>query len=225
LPQARPSAQQDASTKATRNRAGRNGAAIVLFAAVVLAGVAADLLSKHFVFKNLLDDPALSEKVRDLQVQYPGIEAGGMLSLAHPQWQVVPGVMRFTLSTNPGVVFSTPLPRGVVIVTTAVAIVLVLIFFATSPARAYWIHTAMALILAGAAGNLYDRLFSEVTLPGMEPIRYQVRDFLDCSQIHYNYIFNVADVFLVAGVAMLLLQGFSDWRKTRAKVPSTTPAA
>ena len=69
----------------------------------------------------------------------------------------------------------------------------------------------MALILAGALGNLYDRLLSRVALPGFPPIEREVRDFIDCSRIplpfgfRYKWIFNVADVWLVLGVIVLML--------------------
>ena len=76
---------------------------------------------------------------------------------------------------------------------------------AFSPARARSMHVALALILAGAVGNLYDRLFGVVSIPGFEPIKYQVRDFVDCSGLHYPWIFNAADAYLVAGVAVIIL--------------------
>ena len=70
---------------------------------------------------------------------------------------------------------------------------------------------ALGLILSGALGNFYDRMLAAVHIPGIaEPIVGQVRDFLDFSQIsilgvNYPYVFNVADVWLVVGVIMLML--------------------
>jgi lipoprotein signal peptidase len=60
-----------------------------------------------------------------------------------------------------------------------------------------WLCASLGLILAGTLGNLYDRLMFN-----------GVRDFL-----HWNYmfdwpVFNVADVCLVCGAGMLLLQAF-----------------
>ena len=66
-------------------------------------------------------------------------------------------------------------------------------------------------ILAGAMGNFYDRMIAAVRIPNLpEPITLQVRDFLDFSEVHvlglnYPYIFNIADVWLVIGVGILLL--------------------
>jgi len=78
-----------------------------------------------------------------------------------------------------------------------------LYFFAVSQADAWLMHIALALVLGGALGNLYDRLFSVVVLPGYEPIRYQVRDFIDCSELYYRWVFNVADTWLVIGAGLL----------------------
>ena len=144
--------------------------------------------------------------------------------LHHFQRQVIPG-LRFTLSTNPGVVFGLPMARWLVAIAHAGAGLLVLILFATSDRRAYMIHVALALTLAGALGNFYDRMFSEVVLPGYATIRHQVRDFIDCSQLHYKYIFNVADVFLVLGVVILILHWILGARRGKAAQQGGTPKA
>ncbi|MDY6911123.1 MAG: signal peptidase II [Chloroflexota bacterium] len=118
-------------------------------------------------------------------------------------------------------VFGLPMPRRIVGITTLLAVVLVFYFFATSDRSARTVHVALALILAGAVGNLYDRLFGSVTLPGVAPIRYQVRDFIDCSGLYYPWVFNVADALLVVGVAMLAVYW---WLTARSHLPNTKPA-
>jgi len=183
---------------------------------VIAAGLAGDLLSKHYVFESMLADPSLRPRLEELLDGY-GRERPGMnkvLADLRIQRQVIPGV-RLTLSTNPGVVFGIAMPGPLVAVATVVTVVLVVCFFATSPARAHWSHVGLAFIVAGALGNLYDRLFSEVALPGLEPISHQVRDFIDCSQIGYKWIFNAADAYLVVGVAMLIAQWLQDGLKAR----------
>jgi len=182
----------------------RSPKAIGIFLAVAVVGVATDLSTKHVVFESLLSDesiPARLEQVRQLP-QPPKPEV--LLRALRLQRKVFPGV-RLTLSTNPGVVFGLPMPRWLVAVVSAAAIVVVTVFFSGSPAEARAAHVGLAMILAGAAGNLYDRLFAQVALPSVEPIRYQVRDFIDCSRLHYPYIFNVADVFLVVGVGLMVI--------------------
>ena len=58
------------------------------------------------------------------------------------------------------------------------------------------LRLALALILGGAIGNLYDR------------IRYRyVVDFLEVNIVHYHWPdFNVADSCIVVGACLLLLE-------------------
>jgi len=195
------------------NRAGKacfSPFAVGLFAVVSVAALAADLLSKQRIFDSILSRPELAERIERIASRsHRQLSPEQMLH--HPELQpylqrrLFPGV-RLTLSTNPGVVFGIRLPRLLVGAATVLAFALVVILFGTSDRRAWLLHVAMAMILAGAAGNFYDRLFSEVVVPGgAGVIRHQVRDFIDCSELYYPYIFNLADVFLVAGVAALLL--------------------
>jgi len=176
-------------------------AAWALFLAVAAAGTAADLLTKHHVFSSLLNDPALQRRAAEVHAaDYFRASPNQVLQTFQRRavWRV-----RWTLSTNPGVVFGWSMPPWAVLIATFLTVTLVGIFFATTPAGAVVRHAALGCILAGAMGNLYDRLFSEVTIAGMEPIRRNVRDFIDCSQLYYPWIFNVADMLLVIGVACL----------------------
>ena len=177
------------------------------FVLLAAGGLAADLLSKHHVFASFLDTPDLTARVEEIRTAFQaeiGRPPEAREVLHHFQRDVCPGV-RFTLSVNPGVVFGLPMPRWAVAAATVLTMGLVTLFFATADARARSVHVAMAFVLAGAVGNLYDRLASVVALPNLEPIRYHVRDFIDCSQLHDPWVFNVADVLLVAGVGVLML--------------------
>lgn len=185
----------------------RSGVAIVVFLLLAAIGAAGDLLSKHFVFDSFLSDPDLPTKIEEYRIAYKAHYHTDPLPkslLSSLQRQACPGV-KFTLSANPGIVFGLPMARWGVNIATMAAIVLVLGFFATSDSRAKLLHISLAMILAGAIGNLYDRLFSNIELPGAEPIRHHVRDFIDCSELYYKWIFNVADVMLVSGVGLLFI--------------------
>ncbi len=192
----------------------RSISAVTVFLLIAAAGLAGDLLSKHCAFISLLADPSVRSRLEELTESYGSTPpaTSEVLAQLHVQRQLVPGV-QLTLSTNPGVVFGTPMYSPLISVATGLTAVLVGVFFATSPARARWTHVALALIVAGALGNLYDRLFSEVVLGGLEPIRGQVRDFVDCSQLGYKWIFNLADAYLVVGVAILVVRWFGDGRR------------
>lgn len=204
------------------NPAYKSPGAIAVFLAVTLLGLVADLGSKEYAFRTMLDDPAAVRSLEELQLRIESSLAAGanprdMLYLIGHR-DVLPCV-RFTLSTNPGVVFGIAMPRWLVATATAAAMALVLGVLAFSDRRARAVHLAMAFIMAGALGNLYDRLFSCVQIPlqGVAPIRYQVRDFIDLSQLHYPWIFNVADMFLVVGVALLLGHRLFQTRQSAAK--------
>ena len=207
----------DESSGLEHDNAIRSPAAVAVFLTVAAVGLAADLLSKHFVFKSMLSDTALSARVERIGAELGRSPTTEEVLHAPPRVsrRICPGV-RFTLSTNKGVVFGLAMNRALVAVATGVTILLVGFFFATSPGRARSVHLALALILAGALGNLYDRLFSEVALPGREPICRQVRDFIDLSELGYVWIFNVADVWLVVGVVLLVVHWLLVRRETAA---------
>ncbi|QOY34394.1 signal peptidase II [Anaerobacillus isosaccharinicus] len=66
---------------------------------------------------------------------------------------------------------------------------------------------SLGLVLGGAIGNFVDRLF-----------RGEVVDFIDVYIFTYDFaIFNVADMALVIGVGVLMLQIFLEEGKTREK--------
>ncbi len=78
---------------------------------------------------------------------------------------------------------------GIVIALTAVAVVWMLVFFARSGARHPVLPVALGFVLGGSVSNLLDRVrLGHVT------------DFLD---LRYWPAFNLADSFIVVGVAIL----------------------
>ena len=201
-------------------RALRSPLAVILFLAISVGGAAGDLLSKHYVFEGLLNDPTLvrhAERFRAaFRAEYDS-EPTSREVLHQFQRPVLPRV-KFTLSANPGVVFGWSMPRWAVAIATIITMVLVGVFFATSDRNAWAIHAALACILAGAMGNLYDRLFSRIVPAGAEAICRSVRDFIDCSELYYPWVFNVADVLLVVGVGILALHWVITERKRKAAV-------
>ena len=202
----------------------RSPAAIIIFLAAAAGGLTADLLTKQQVFESLLADPRVAPRVVRLRVQCgPDLTTHQAIVLLRQegllQRRVAPGV-RFTLSTNPGVVFGWRMPQWAVIIATVLTLALVGYFFSSSDRTARAVHLALGLILGGAVGNLYDRMFGEVALVGLpaaEPIRRQVRDFIDCSGLYYPWVFNVADALLVVGVALLIVRWWSADRHAKPK--------
>jgi signal peptidase II len=104
--------------------------------------------------------------------------------------------LRFNLAFNTGMAFSQATGIGPIIgVVALVVIVGLLVSVGRSSSRLYpW---AVGLIIGGAIGNLADRLFRD---PGW--LRGAVVDFID---LQWWPIFNVADIGITVGGALLLL--------------------
>jgi signal peptidase II len=88
--------------------------------------------------------------------------------------------------------------------------------FVKGAAHSWWLTVALAFIMAGTLGNLYDRMGLHGLLNSDGTLAYKVRDFMYIECIRWP-IFNFADTFLVTGAIMLLIQSF------RAE-PSSNPA-
>ena len=207
-----------------QDRAIRSIGAVCIFVALAAVSLSADLLSKHYVFQGLMPPrEALAKRIERIQAgaladpRYARkLDSREMLHYLDIRQSVCPGI-DMVLSVNKGAVFGMELHssggvhRLIVSLATLIVTVLMAWWFAVSHRGAWCVHVSTALILAGALGNLYDRLTSRVALPGMEPILYNVRDFIDCSDVplplgfRYVWVFNVADVWLVVGVALMML--------------------
>ena len=120
---------------------------------------------------------------------------------------VLGDVVRFTLIHNPGAAFGMHIgewSRWVFTVLTIAALVMLAhLFRETRPAD--WRRTlALALVTAGAIGNLVDRLFSS----------RGVIDFIDIGTPQWRFwTFNVADIGVSCGAVLL---AFVLWREERA---------
>jgi len=106
-------------------------------------------------------------------------------------------LLRITYIRNPSAAFGLSLaPATFYVIFGVVASVVVGYYIVRLPKRDYWPRIALAMILAGAIGNLIDRLrFGEVT------------DFIQVglSERLVWPIFNVADMGVSVGVTLLLL--------------------
>ena len=116
---------------------------------------------------------------------------------------VIPRVFRITHVLNSGAAFSMfegaahPLMVRQVLIWFSVAAVIVVIGILWKAGRTVTLMSvALALILGGAIGNLYDRVH----------LQYVV-DFLEVHIVHYHWPdFNVADSSIVVGACLLLLE-------------------
>ena len=119
------------------------------------------------------------------------------------------GPVQLRLGFNSGVAFAlgAALPAGVVLAGTGLVVV-ALVLFAWRSARAAILPTllCLAVIVGGAVANLIDR----------------ARDGVVTDYLHTGWFptFNLADVFLTAGVAALVLISLSETRD-----PAKDPAS
>jgi signal peptidase II len=118
---------------------------------------------------------------------------------------VIPGVFRLTHVLNTGAAFSlfsdslSPLAVRNALIVFSILAVLIVAFMLWRVGRTLTLTSvALALILGGAIGNLYDRLRLQ-----------HVVDFLEVKIVHYHWPdFNVADSCIVIGACLLLLEIF-----------------
>jgi signal peptidase II len=131
---------------------------------------------------------------------------------------IVPGWLDLTYTLNPGAAFSmfATMPAGFrdsfFAALSAIAIaVLTALIVRRSTARISAI--AFALVLGGTIGNLIDRL-----------ARGRVIDFIYFHHRSFSYpVFNIADSAITVGVALILINSWSDGRKAAidaAKAPN-----
>ena len=115
---------------------------------------------------------------------------------------VIDGFFNITYVRNTGVAFgifdplSLPAKSVLLSVFTACAAVVVITYSIRTPVRNRLLQFALALILGGALGNLYDRIAYGYVVDFLE---FYVRDF------HWPS-FNVADSAISIGVGLLALE-------------------
>ncbi len=184
-PPARPPAGTETRAPAAAGHGDSTGSApaprrplrIGLLAAVALTGLVVDVVSKVLVVAEL--DPSQP-------VQVPG------------------GFLQLRLLRNAGAAFSLATGMTWLLSVVAVVVVVAIVRMARRLRSAGW-AVGLGLVLAGALGNLVDRVFRA---PG--PLRGHVVDFL--ALVHDGRsiwpVFNVADSCIVCGGILLVLLAF-----------------
>ena len=121
---------------------------------------------------------------------------------------VIPGFFHLTYITNDGMAFGINFPFGIYIFSTISIILTVILFWYLWTIREenIFLRSGVAMILAGAIGNLIDRLFLG-----------EVVDFLDfmIGDLHW-YVFNFADSFVTIGMGIILYDAIILEKKRQA---------
>ena len=118
---------------------------------------------------------------------------------------VIPGFLRLTHVINTGAAFSifaeSASPHAVrdgLIAFSVIAAIIVFVMLWRVGRTVSLGSVALALILGGALGNLYDRI-----------VYHHVIDFIEVHIVHYHWPdFNIADSAIVTGACLLLLEIF-----------------
>lgn len=171
--------------------------------AVFALALSADLWSKAAAFERVAPYPVVLEHDEVSQPLYRVPWHDGIRAIS-------PDLLDFRLVVNHGAVFGIGQnARGVFVAFTIIAVVAgVFVFGWWTRSESFWAHVAIGLILAGGIGNLYDRVCFGA-----------VRDFLymfprrhlpwqvawpNGSTELFPWVFNVADMLLLAGMAILI---------------------
>ncbi|WP_375003141.1 signal peptidase II [Aeromicrobium sp. CTD01-1L150] len=115
-----------------------------------------------------------------------------------PSIEVVPGALSLTFLRNPGAAFGMGASLTVALSLVSVVVVVVVIKMASRLRDVGW-TIGLGLLLAGALGNLTDRLLRE---PGV--LRGHVVDFID----YGPFVGNVADIYLTFAAVVIIWRSF-----------------
>jgi len=192
---------------------------------LTLAAIAIDLGSKSLAFARVADAPVVISRqdVLTLKAQDPSLI--NQLIPRHEPVIAVPGVLNFTLVLNPGAVFGTGAGgRWFFVAFTIVALPLALGLFAlmTRP-RDHLIHAAIAMLIGGGIGNLYDRLVYACVRDFLHPLPNLRWPFGDRGPV-WPYVSNIADAFLLVGIAVLAFYILRSPSSTSAPMTPSPPA-
>lgn len=134
--------------------------------------------------------------------------------------EVIPGFLSLAYATNTGIAFSMldehgDTGRWVLSAVALVAGVLVLYFFWRTPRTDDRVLGALALLLAGIAGNVADRLRLGFVV-----------DFIDVQFGSWHYpTFNVADMAICIGAGLLIIDTFlSKKKQVETRAAASEPA-
>ncbi len=186
--------------------AGRSRRAWAWFLAVCVVGLVVDLGTKAWAFATIADRPVRIDKREVLRA-----DDLSLLIPAHEPIVVVPGVLELTLVLNDGAVFG--LGSGArwffMIFTLGAVGFVVWVFAVQTRACDRLAHVSAGLLIAGGIGNLVDRMLYASVRDFLHPLPQAVIPFSGGRPL-WPYVSNVADAFLIVGIAGLLLYS---WRR------------
>jgi len=204
----------------------RSRRAWALLLGVTAFGLLTDLLSKALAFRFVAGTPVEVDRSDVIATQNLG-----SLIPRHEPVEVVQGILNFTLVLNPGAVFGIGAgKRWVFIIFTVVAVAFALWMFSKwTTRRDRWAHIGIGLLISGGLGNLYDRLQFACVRDFIHPLPGVRLPFglswPSGSREVWPYVSNIADLWLILGVAILLIVSWCGPQTShREKEPSKNRA-
>jgi len=199
--------QADDTPRAKPRFAYRDPIAWVVFLVVLVGLFAADLWIKYESFKRVADYPVRIVMTEQEMIDSlaPQISGEQLIVFNRPEYiaqpiegiVAVPHLLNLKLTMNTGAVFGLGKgARWLFVGVSLLAVVVVMFLFSRSLDRQRFLHVGLAMILAGALGNLYDRV-----------VYAAVRDmfYMLPGTGLWPWIFNLADVVLLTGVGLVML--------------------
>ena len=141
---------------------------------------------------------------------------------------LIQNVLHITLVENPGIAFGIDPGeslRDLILIITILTCIGFFVYLMIVKNADTKIRIAVALILGGAIGNLFDRIFYGIFYNYAPLFQGNVVDFLDVrifkiflfDNIHGNYVFNFADVSILSGVFLLIYLILSSKKQKNVK--------
>lgn len=203
-----------------RRSASRCAAAWWTLAAVTVAALAIDLGTKWAAFRWVAGVPVVVDRREVLTATGAGRSLASLLP-PHQPVSVVPRLLDFSLVLNQGAVFGLGAgQRWWFVGFTVLALGFgVWMFAAWTQPRDRVAHAAIGLLLAGGLGNLYDRLVYACVrdflhpLPGMT-LPFGWRMPLTGGREVWPYVSNIADLWLLVGIGILMIFLWSSGKRT-----------
>lgn len=166
---------------------------------LILAVCAADQLTKLWALDYIFTHATA------LAANTPALASG--LPHVGDSVPVIDGVLHMTYIENPGMSFGLLTEhRWIFMTVSAVAILAILVYLFTLKGKPKLLCTALALVVGGGIGNMFDRVL----------LGYVV-DFIDVRLFGslWTWVFNVADAAVCVGAGLLVLYCLVSYRKEK----------
>jgi signal peptidase II len=188
----------------------RSPAALARFLLTMVLGLTLDLVSKAVAFAKL-GGPV-----------HFGADGRASVISGDP-YRFIPGFLHFYVTVNQGAVFGLGQGQRWLFVAISIAAIGFLSYLFITSEKQRFYQVILGMLLAGVLGNMYDR------------IRYgYVRDMIHglpgwtwpgSSREVFPWIFNVADVLLCVGVALIMIYSLFFVRAPKKQQAANAPAS